>query len=656
MNRMKRLGTAAMIMSTGLALLTSCGGGDNFDAKDVPGLSIEGWTGNSYQLNINRIAMDNVQQSDSVVILRSSDKAPLKVTKIEWVARPERLAVLGAVSETLDADGNQIPCVASDEAASCSAFPGSICLSIGNSHCRRTDLPETPFEIASGLQKQLQFVVKKGSADLDCPKAGDDVPEDYKANYCGELLIETNAKNTAGIVKDGNVRLYFLKDETKSGVIALDKSNIEFANAKPGVAQSSQFVVKNTAKQPLTIQQITINPTHGMLTISPEAPLGTSTIIAAESSETYTLTFTPPATATEAELKFSSKIQFESSSVGNPNTVITVDVTPDAGNAPQISVDPLTLSFLETNSRTITVQNSGKAGGQITSIAVSPVTARSQYKVMYNGTDILAAFPAQALPLPRVTGGEPSKIELVVEFIAPVDPNESTLGTLSIRHNDTSIGNRSDVMLLGNSAELALGQLLPTQYTFEAGKAGKKADFVVYNMGTDPLVITAMDIEVPAGGEAGLFTVSNMVGSIPAGGLMKGTATYTGTTNVQRRATLKLTSNTAGDKQDMTLQLVAQPAAETVKLAPVITPSFMSNAKVGEVTTFTVSDASGTANLQGSSWLILERPAGSAAFVTGSGVSTSFKPDVAGSYKISVVVPNNDPINAQAVLEFNVIN
>lgn len=656
MSRMKKFGTAAVVMSAGFALLSGCGGGDNFDAKDVPGLSIEGWTGNAYQLDIDRASVQNVQQKDSLLILRSSDKAALKITKLEWVARPDRLVVLGSSDKTLDADGNQIPCTAATEAEDCSVFPGSICLAVNNAHCRTTDLPATPIEIPSGLQEQLQFVVKKGSGQLVCPTPGPSVPEDYKEKYCGELLIETNAKNNAGIVKDGNARLYFLVDE-KSGEISLTPQFIEFANAKPGVSQSAQFVVSNTASQPLTIQQISIYPTHNMLTISPEAPLGTSTIIAANSSETYTLTFTPPASATDAELKFVSDIQFESSSIGNSSPVIKVNVTPEAGNTPQITVDPLTLSFIDTESQTITIQNSGKTVGQITGVSVSPPAAREQYKVLYEGEDILKSFPTKRPTLAKMTGDEPSKIEFVVEFVPPADPNESTLATLTIRHNDLNAGSKTEVKLLGNSTDLALGQVLPTQYTFEAGKAGQKADFVVYNLGSDPLEITGMDLELPVGAEAGLFTVSNMVGTIPAGGLMKGTATYAGTTVVQRRATLKLTSNTAGEAQDMTLQFVAQPPLEAVKLAPVITPSFMNNAKVGEVTTFTVSDASGTANLQGASWLILERPAGSTAFVSGSGATTSFKADVAGSYKVSVVVPNNnDVINAQAVLEFNAID
>ncbi len=654
MIRMKKLSAAAVVMSAGFALLAGCGGGDNFDAKDVPGLSIEGWTGNTYQLNIDRASVQNVQQSNSLLILRSSDKAPLKVTKIAWIARPERLAVLGSSDNTLDKDGKQIACTAADEADSCSKFPGSICLAVNDAHCRTTDLPATPIEIPSGLQEQLQFVVKKGSGQLDCPAPGADVPSEYKDRYCGELLIETNAKNTSGIVKDGNVRLYFLVDE-KSGEMNLTPQFIEFANAKPGVAQSAEFVVKNTANQPLNIQQITIYPTNGMLAISPEAPLGTSTVIAANDSQTYTLTFTPPASATEAELKFASEIQFESSSIGNSSRMIKVNVTTDSGNTPNIDIDPLTLSFVDTNSQTITLENSGKTVGQIQGVSILPAAARSQYKVMYEGTDLLLGLPNPRPTLPKMNGEVPSKIEFVVEFIPPTDPEESTLATLTIRHNDQNAGGKAEVKLLGNSTDLALGQMLPTQFTFEAGKAGQKGEIVVYNMGSDPLEITASDLELPVGAAADLFTVSNMIGTIPAGGLMKGTVAYSDSTVVQRRATLKLTSNTAGDPQDMSLVLVAQPPAAAVKLAPVITPSFMNNAKVGEVTTFTVSDASGTANLAGSSWLMLERPAGSTAFVSGSGATTTFKADVVGSYKVSAIVSNSELINAQAVFEFNVI-
>ncbi len=653
MRSMKRLGVAAMMVSAGFALLSGCGGGDNFDAREVAALSIEGWTGDSYELNIDRASVQNVQQPDSLVILRSSDKAPLKVTKLEWVARPDRLGILG--ERVVDGAGNQVPCTANDEEASCGAYPGSICLAVSGAHCQSTDLPATPFEIASGLQRQLQFVVKKGNGQLECPAPGASVPEEYRSNYCGELLIETNASNNSGIVKNGNARLYFLVDE-KSGEMSLSPQFIEFANAKAGVSQSKTFEVSNTANQPLTIQQITIYPANGMLSISPDMPLGTSTVIEPNSSKTYTLTFNPPASATEAELKFSSEIHFESSSIGTSSRLIKVNVTPDSGNAPRITVDPLTLSFVDSAEQTITVQNSGETVGQITSLSVSPVAARSMYKVWYNDVDILAQFPSQRPTLARMTNGEPSMIELVVEFVAPEDPTASTLATLDIRHNDLQAGGKTSVTLLGNSTEIALGQVLPTQYTFVAGEPGQTVDFVVYNRGTDPLEITDAEIALPVGAEEGLFTVSDVTGTIPAGGLVKGTVTYGGTTNIRRQSTLILTSNTAGEAQDMTLMLVAQPAAEAVSLEPTITPSFASTARVGESTSFTVSDVSGTANLPGSSWLLVERPAGSTAFLSGNGESASFVPDVAGNYKVSVVVPNEEIINVQAFFEFEATN
>src|SRR5690606_25907322 len=155
--------------------------------------------------------------------------------------------------------------------------------------------------------------------------------------------------------------------------------------------------------------------------------------------------------------------------------------------------------------------------------------------------------------------------------------------------NDLQAGGKTSVTLLGNSTEIALGQVLPTQYTFVAGEAGQTVDFVVYNRGTDPLEITDAEIALPVGAEEGLFTVSDVTGTIPAGGLVKGTVTYGGTTNIRRQSTLVLTSNTAGEPQDMTLMLVAQPAAEAVTLEPTITPSFTSTARVGESTSFTVS-------------------------------------------------------------------
>ncbi|MBA2664068.1 MAG: choice-of-anchor D domain-containing protein [Bradymonadaceae bacterium] len=649
MKAVSKMGALALLVSGVVASLGApgCGDNDSFTAVAVPGFTIEDLSSAGFVLDISQATDRHVTQSPTV-ILRSSDKAELTISKLEWVARPDRLVIAGARSET--------SCDPSNGDADCSG--GAICLAVANSKCLGTGL-EAPFSIAPGLQHQIQFIVKQGSGQLECPQAGASVPAEYKERYCGELLIETNAQNNSGIVQGGKARLYFLTDGN-SGEIKLEPQFVQFANAQAGVSQTANFTIRNSASGPLTVFQADIHPNSEMFSISPAIPPSQPVIIAGNEAQSFTLTFNPPGNATDAALEFSSTISFVSSSIGITSPKIILEVTRDAGNAPRIVIEPDSLEFSSATQQIITVSNFGKATGQLTGLTLRPQGARPFYKVLWNGVDILANFPTQRPTLPRATevDGEivPSSIELVVEFEAPAESNVSTIGELEIRHNDTFSGNKTLVDLFGDEGEAAIGQVAPFQFTFPAGQTNQERRFVVHNRGSDPLIITDVVVEPGLGTTGEEFAVSTLTGTIAPGGLLEGTATYSSAVNVRRSVAVRLVSNSVGSQDDMVLALVGQPVAANPTLAVDINPSFTTAAKVGENTTFTAVESSGTGNLAGSNWVLLSRPASSSAFFTGTGASVSFVPDAAGTYRLSVIVPNGENVDAQKIFEFTAAN
>jgi hypothetical protein len=639
------LATASLV-----AVVGACGDG-NFVDEDAPVFSIEGISGPQIQLDLNLLPGRHTPQG-TTLILRNSGLGPLKVTKMEWVSRPERLVV----------DAGRI------EGLTCSSDPdcgdGGVCIRLSESGiCRATVFPQTPFTIEPNNRRDFGFLILDAASEFACPEPHAEVPAELATRYCGELVIETNDQSTAGIITEGKTRIYFVTDGS-SGELRIEPSVAQFANATAGVTQTARIVLRNAASQPLFVERADIYNNSDWFEFTPALP----TTIAGNGQSEHTLTFRPPASAQDAELEFSTKMVFASSSSGRSAQELLIQVTRAIGDRPRIEVDPLTLSFTDATTQIITVRNLGNATLLLTGATFRPAAIRPYYQLFFNGTDITSSFPTgSAAPrLERVQEVRDDEnnvidtvvqsLELEVRFIAPADESISTVGTLELRHNDEASGRSTEITLMGADGDAPIGGVTPLFATFSVHGGATTREVVVHNRGTEALTITNIDVQPAPNTEPNDFYGTGLTGTIAPGAFLTGTIGYNGgASNIRKSAQIVLVSNTAGQIGEMTFSVAAtldQPAIIT----PVITPSFSSNALVGQSTTFTASVNAGSANLGSTVWALHGRPASSQAFFSASGTQASFVPDVPGAYKVSAIVPDTDGQEVQVFLEFNAVN
>lgn len=630
--KMKRIQT--LVATALMSLVLGACGGEGFSSDVVPELTID--------LNQAQIAIDSVGPSDRTqtiptpIILRNSSEGVLRVTSIEWVARPDRLSSYFDGPNSTSAEDPR--CTQDAECGS-----EGICLASG--FCRDAGFEATPFEI--GNRYDLNFLLRRGET-ITCPTAGADVPEEFRSNYCGELRIETNASNDAGIVEEGGATIYFTT-AGGSGQMSVQPGLIQFTNARGGVSQSAQFTIQNSAGSPLLIERGDFAQNPQVFEIAPSV-FGRE--IAANSTETFTLTYSPAAGAGEAELEFSTTLNFASSSVTN-SPAITIEVTQGVGDAPLIEVDPLQLSFADATSQPLTIRNSGGATLTLSQMRITPTEAAAHYRIMLNGVDILEDYPtgANAPRLPRMTDDEPTELELTVEFDESAEG--SAVGTLEIRHNDSASGNLSYVSLLGDSDEIAVGELYPTIFTLRSNGPAVEREVAIYNNGNSDLVITGVNAQGQGPTtNLDLFRFEGFEGTVAPGEVHTAKVFFDGEDEFNHAVIASIESNHAGQESAMTLALNARAVgASAMDLS--VEPSFSNEAVVGQSTTLTLRDAGATASLNNARWYILERPAGSELLSRGIGESITFVPDAAGTYRFAVLAVDSTNREEQVIFEFD---
>ncbi|MFU8805166.1 MAG: choice-of-anchor D domain-containing protein [Bradymonadaceae bacterium] len=631
---------AALFVAVGMGALVAACGGNSFQDEEAPIFNIEGITSGQFLLDFN-LRPGRHNSLGETVILRNSGLGDLQVTKLKWVSAPERLVVNA---------GNMDQSCATD--AECGEQGACI---IESGSCRQIVFPQTPFTIRPSERRDFGFLILDGAGEVICPEPHAEVPEHFQSRYCGEWLIETNAGNTGGIVEEGKARIYFLTDGN-SGRLELEPQLIQFPGATGGATQSRTVTLKNSASTPLHIERFDIyqNPQVFEFSRAGDFPM----TIEANGESTHTLTYRPPAGASESELEYSTRMVFTSSSTGLSAQELLIEVTQSTGDRPLIEVDPLALSFEEETTQIITVRNLGNATLLLNGATFRPHDIRPYYKLFYNGNDITGSFPQgnDAPRLERVQNEEIRSLELEVRFTPPDDAETSTVGTLELTHNDSATG-PVQVTLMGDAGEAPIGEVVPNFVTFSVRGGENTRHVVAYNRGTQPLTITNVDIQPAANVDASDFAVVGLT-VIPPGGLLTGAISFEGTTGAAatfKSAVVVVESDSVGNIGDMTFTVSAM-VAEPPTIEPSITPSFATNAKVGESTTFTVGVESGNANLPNTVWALHGRPAGSDLLFRGTGGQVSFTPDVAGAYKLSAIVPDTDGQEVQTILEFNAVD
>jgi len=600
----------------------SCGNDDNLQRVEVSELTIEGSDGN---FNIKLPVVDDKPEKQlSPLILRNSGKAMLVVNRFEWVAKPDRLDALA------EAGG---ACTTGDE---CSGT--EICLS---SRCIALGLPATPFNIEPSLRKDIEFVVTQGGGELTCPTPGPDVPANYLNSYCGELVIETNAINTSGVVQDGKATIYFLKPAL-SGQIEVQPEFMEFQNVLPGSQQSQDFSIRNTGSQLLTVEQFNFSTLGNFLKVTAGENLPLE--IEPGTSASWTLSVEVPSTATAADYEGFAQLQIESSAVNANDGNISIQVSEGSGSAPAIDVSATSLLFSAQAEQTLTVDNVGEATLQVTSLSVTPASARPFYKFFIDGNDVTTTFPTQNIP-------KSSSVDIVVKFERPNGNTDSSVATLQLRHNDRNANNLSEVTLLGDEGDVPIARVYPQSFTFLAADGNNSTrSFVIRNVGTADLVVSGSSYNFSTGSDAE-FSVSNIAGTIAPGGMKIGTVTFAGANAAPDVGLVVIESNDASSQTDIAVKAIDSPAEA---VTAVITPSTTNDVRVGSTALFNASASTPAGVATSGLWTLLERPAGSTVFFSLTGEELRFVPDVAGSYKIALLTSANQR-EAQVTYDLTVV-
>lgn len=624
------------------ALLAACGG-NNFESADVPALSLDEPA--TATLALQPPNPPTRTQAQTSIKLRNEGEAELKITKVEWVNRPERLVIRGDRLENTSCvyDPNSPNLDSSGECQSdtyCS-YQTSNCIEIGGQ--------EAPITVERDQLHVIDTVVMPGdSDDIECPDApsGDDIPD----NYCGELLIETNANNDSGDVEGGNLRIFFTS-VAGSGELSLDPSNLTFSGVQRGQSASRDVTIKNDhADEPLTITDMRFLEYRQLFEVAGDS---LPTEIRAGASKTWSVDFTAPDTDEWENNADALGTELEITSSARNGTVQNLPITVSKQvDLPAIVIEPNVLHFHEDTQQRFTVSNMGEAPLTMQSLSLDPSTLTDIYEFSIDSEVFDSAIPSGHKV---IRAGDSVDIDVTFSGAG----QDATIATFDIVYNYYVDGDRyteeAGGLLLGDTGDAPVGFAHPDAFTFSAADGHSASrQFVVRNVGTQPLVIDNATFRSNAG-SADNFSVTGATGTIEPGALQQMTLDYTGDGEMDN-VLLEFNSNGAGAGFD--LFLTSDPNEQPSDIEAQITPGF------GDDTTDVGADASFSArqstnvdqdSLERSRWVLLDRPDGSEAFVDKSGADVSFVPDVAGTYEISVVVHNGSGVGAQTTYSFEAV-
>lgn len=598
------------------------------------GNGIEGTQNADLRIDNTEIELTNTGPNDRAVVqgslvLENIGQGEMEVQSVEWVTRPDRLEPYfdGPITEA-DAD---IEC---DSDADCS--DGGICLTQSNS-CRDRGFRDIPDTVRPDGTFSQSLVLTASEESVVCPEPPD--PDSAPAGYCGEIAVETNALNDTDTGANGNARVYIISDGA-SGVFALPSTFMEFTLASPGVTQTKTFEIANEASTPLEMERINFGTNESWFDVTPAV---SGAVIEGNESKTFTLEMTPSEDATEEDLEFDSAVTFDSSSTTSEGSM-TVRVTAGIGDAPLIEVDPMQLSFEDSSTQTLRIYNHGRATLPLNSMEIRPPgEVEDYYTVTHDGTDILE--PGSTIPnVAAASADEPTYEEFTVAFDAPPEAT-TTIGVLRINHGDSMADNRTEVTLLGDSAEVAVGEIAPSTVNFRTDGGGEvqKRYLAITNQGNTDLEVTEVQIEEQTPqtdmAEYDIEGLEDLV--VPAGGVAQASISYHGETEASQQLRITLESNHAGPPAAMAM-LVNGDNVSAPTMEVEIIPSFPVAASVDELANFQVVDDAERANTEHASWLVHQRPSGSQATLDGTGEQVTMIPDEPGSYRISVIVSDGD--------------
>ena len=656
---MNRIGTITLMgaVATALAMMGPVACGNGIGESEEPQLSVE-----QTEIQLTDMSSDDRTRAlTGAVSLRNTGPGDLQIHSIEWVEKPDRVEAYhqGEVTEDL-AD---VDCSSS---ADCSE--DGICLT-QSSACRDRGFRDLSDTIGEQATFDQSLVVLESDQMIECPEPAD--PDEVPDNYCGELVIETNAHTTNEEmnIEDGTARIFIVGDGS-SGEPNLSTTFIEYNWAAPAETQTESFTIENTASTPLTIDRMNVGTNSPWFT---ETPSLNGLEIDGNSSETIEVELTPAADADEEDLNFQTEFSFDTSASSNMSA-ITVRVTDGPGDSPLIEVEPLQLSFQDETTQTFEVRNHGGATLPVHGMSISPPSVEDHYEVTLDGDDMLDGTPPN---IPSADSeDEPTVEEFEIELVD--DDAETLVGDLEINHGDPLADNLSTISLLGDSEEIALGSVVPTQIgmladggdddqqvrhlaLYNSGDAAMDVDNVVLDDDAGPTDADYFSVEavesVDAGGSVTTGEMTDV--TVPAGGVQEFVVIYEHDDEITDFSqTLWVTVESddhAGQSNAMTFAVTTSQVGATAMDLEIV-PGFPDQAQVGELTDFDLEDGEGAADLDTADWVVLDRPDDSNAAFDGFGSEISLDIDAAGTYRIAATADDGGSYEQQVIFEFDAVD
>ena len=651
---MKVKTSIALVALVSLAL-ASCG--DGIGITTSPSVVLE--NADTVGFTIPERNSPTQQGSEVAIQLRNSGDAPLTVETFE-VTGPDVLVYDGEeTNTTCEYDGQSTP---TNSTGGCNQ--DQVCKQIP-AVCYSTVLPERPFEIGPTTSEQFDFfLIADGTNELDCPEPGSEVPDQFRDNYCGEIRLETDATTTNDTFQDGDATLYFQYDPSTSGEIEVEPATLTYSDVRPGASVDRELTIKNVdSSDPMEISGISIE--GGAAEYMSFSPQNLPTELPSNSGQTWTFTVTIPSEVSQEEIPDSAEIYIESSA-SNVNTAkaVLVDIL---GTGPVYTDDKKSLSFESGGpAETLTVTNAGTDTLRLDSISFEAAEPGqtfdgANYDVVYRGD------PDNINDQGRITnnaGIEPNQSATFdISFSGPAN---GKLGWMVIQHNDpvTSGKPPSDASQSGTSRLLLMAgrdsgvaEIVPSSLNFQAFPADENRDvrrpFTVRSIGTQSL-----DGVLEWGGNAEPADLSIAPVDLASGftqdpGVLKaGEISYLGTTSDEPGVMQDVSFTPSSGSTPLTARMnvtVHDNGSGAMAPEAQITPRFEgSSVEAGDVAEMSAENS--VLNTMSSSnvtyeWFVLDRPMGGSFFAqraSGNALEFAVRPDVAGQWKIALIVYNGD--------------
>jgi N,N-dimethylformamidase beta subunit-like protein/HYDIN/CFA65/VesB family protein/centrosomal CEP192-like protein len=428
--------------------------------------------------------------------------------------------------------------------------------------------------------------------------------------------------------------------------VTFSPTSLGFGQQQVGTTSSAQSVtLTNTGTGALTISSIGITGTNaGDFSQTNACPIAPSTL-AAGSSCSISVTFTPSATGSR-----SAGVSVADNAPGSPQTV----PLSGSGSQPAVTLIPPSLSFgsqlvgTTSTPQTSMLQNTGNAPLHISGIAISGANAGD-----FAQTNDCPLAPSTLLP------GAGCSISVTFS------PTLAGTRSASVSITDDAPGSPQTVVLSGSGVNAAPAvSLSPISLGFgsrDVGTTSSAQPVTLTNTGTGALTIGSIGI---TGTNAGDFAQTNTCpispSTLAAGANCTISVTFTPSAGGSRSASVSITDDAPGSPQTVPLTGSGNAPAAT------LTPSTLGfgNQLIGTTSgaQTTTLQNTGSAALHISSIAIAGANAGDFAqtsdcplapstLAAGSSctISVSFSPSAAGSRSASVSVNDDAPDSPQTV-------